>query len=58
LILRRVRQWAFVILNPYVIPCVDPAVASAASEKMISLTDAKPVGALADHRPTWSRFFE
>jgi hypothetical protein len=53
-----VRQRAFVVLNPYVIPRVDPAVARLASEKMISLTDAKPVGALAEHGPAWSRFFE
>ena len=58
LILRRVRQRAFVILNPYVIPRVDPAVARAASKKMVSLTDAKPVGAFAEHRPAWSRLFE
>jgi hypothetical protein len=47
LILRRVRQRAFVILNPYVIPRIDPAVARLASGKMISLADASPVGALA-----------
>jgi hypothetical protein len=48
-IFRRVWQRAFVILNPYVIPPIDPAVARAASEKMTSLTDAKPVSALAEH---------
>ena len=58
LILHRVRQRPLVILNPYVIPRVDPTVARVASEKMTSLTDAKPVGALAEHRPAWSRFFE
>jgi len=58
LISRRVRQRAFVIQNPYVIPRVDPAVACLASEKMISLTDAKPIGALAEHHPAWSRFFQ
>jgi hypothetical protein len=58
LILRGMRQRTFVILNPYVIPRVDPAVARHASEKMISLTDAKPIGPLAEHRPAWSRFFE
>jgi hypothetical protein len=58
LILRRVRQRAFVVLNPYVIPRIDPAVARAASEKMKSLTDAKPVSALAEHRPAWPWFFE
>jgi hypothetical protein len=57
-ILRRVRQRTFVIQNPYVIPRVDKAAANLASEKMISLTDAPPVGAHADHRPARSRFFE
>jgi len=47
-----------VILNPYVISGIDPAVARFASEKMLSLTDASPVGALAEHRPAWSRFIE
>jgi hypothetical protein len=58
LILHRVRQRAFVVLNPYVIPRVDPAVARVASEKMPSLTDAPPIGALAEHGTAWSRFFE
>ena len=58
LILRRVRQRAFVIQNPYVIPRVDPTVACLASEKMKSLTDAEPIGALAEHHPAWSRFFQ
>ena len=57
-ILRRVRQRAFVILNPYVIPRVEIAAANVASEKIFGLADAKPVGALAEHRPAWSRFFE
>jgi hypothetical protein len=49
LILRRVRQRAFVILNPYVIPRIDPAVARLASKKMFGLGDATPVDALAEH---------
>jgi hypothetical protein len=56
--LRRVRQRAFVIQNPYVILRVEIAAANVASEKMKSLTDAKPVSALAEHGPAWSRFFE
>ena len=58
LILRGMRQRAFVIFNPHVIPRVDPAVARLASEKMFDLMNAKPVGALADHRPARPRFFE
>jgi hypothetical protein len=58
LILRRVRQRAFVIQNPYVIPRVEIAAANVASEKVFGLADAPPVGALADHRPTRSRVFE
>jgi hypothetical protein len=58
LILRRVRQRAFVIQNPYVIPRVEIAAANVASEKVFGLANAPPVGALADHRPAWSRFFE
>jgi hypothetical protein len=58
LILRRVGQRTFVIFNPYVIPRIDPAIARLASEKMISLADASPVGALAEHRPARSRFIE
>jgi hypothetical protein len=58
LILRRVRQRAFVIINPYVISGIDPAVTRFASEEMLSLTDASPVGALAEHRPARSRFIE
>jgi hypothetical protein len=51
LILCRVRQRAFVILNQYVISGIDPAVARFASEKMLSLSDVSPVGALAEHVP-------
>jgi hypothetical protein len=58
LILRRVRQRAFVILNPYVIPRIDPAVARHASEKMFGLTNATPVGAHAEQRPARSRLIE
>jgi len=58
LILRRVRQRAFVILNPYVISRIDPAVARLAPEKMISLADVSPVGALSEYRPAPSRFIE
>jgi len=57
-ILRRVRQRAFVILNPNQIPRIDPAVARLASEKMFDLTNATPVGALAEHCPARSRFIE
>ncbi len=57
-ILRRVRQRAFVVLNPYVIPRIDPAVARFASEKMISLADVSPVRAFTEHRPARSRFIE
>ena len=58
LILRGMRQRAFVIQNPYVISRVDPAVARAASEKMSNLADATPISALADHRPARPRFIE
>jgi hypothetical protein len=47
-----------VILDPYVIPRIDPAVARLASEKMLALMDAPPVGALAEQRPARSRFIE
>jgi hypothetical protein len=47
-----------VILNPNQIPRIDPAVARLASEKMISLADVSPVGALAEQRPARSRFIE
>jgi hypothetical protein len=50
LILRGVRQRGLVILNPYVIPRIDPTVARLASEKMISLADVSPVGAFAENR--------
>jgi len=52
------RQRAFVILGPHQIPRIDPAVARLAPEKMFGLMDATPVGALAEHRPAWSRFIE
>jgi hypothetical protein len=58
LILRRVRQRGFVILNPNQIPRIDPAVARLASEKMFGLGDAPPIGALAEHRPARSRFID
>jgi hypothetical protein len=58
LILRGVRQRGLVILNPYVIPRIDPTVARLASEKMISLADVSPVGAFAEYRPAWSRFID
>jgi hypothetical protein len=57
-ILRRVRQWAFVILNPCQIAPVDKAAANPASEIMLGLADAPPVGALAEHRAAWSRFLD
>jgi hypothetical protein len=53
-----VRQRAFVVLNPDQIARVEIAAAKVASKIMISLANAKPVGALAEHRPAWSRFFE
>jgi hypothetical protein len=46
------------IQSPHVIPRVEIAAANVASEKVFGLADAKPVGALAEHRPAWSRFFE
>jgi hypothetical protein len=58
LILRRVRQRAFVILNPYVIPRIDPAVARLAPEKMFDFPNPTAVGALAEQRPARSRFIE
>src|SRR5258708_32290634 len=58
LILRRVRQGAFVIINPYVISGIDPAVTRFASDEMLSLTDASPVGALTEHRPARPRLIE
>ena len=58
LILCGVRQLALVGLNPNETPPVDPAVARLASKIMFGLTDAPPIGALAEHGPAWSRFFE
>jgi hypothetical protein len=58
LILRRVRQRAFVILNPYVIPRIDPAVARLAPEEMFDFPNPTPVGALAEQRAARSRFIE
>jgi hypothetical protein len=52
------RQLAFVILNPNQIPRIDPAVARLASEIMFGLGDTPTIGALAEHRPAWSRFIE
>jgi len=56
--LRGMRKRAFVVLGPNQIPRVDPAVARLASKIMFGLTDAPPIGALAEHGPAWSRFFE
>jgi len=47
-ILRRVRQRAFVVLDPHEIARVDKAAANLTSEIMLSLTDAPPISALAD----------
>jgi hypothetical protein len=58
LILRGVRQRVFVILDPCQIARVDPPAARLALEIMKSLTGAKPISALAEHGPAWSRFFE
>jgi hypothetical protein len=52
------RQRALVIIKPNQIPRIDPAVAYFASEKVIGLGNATPVGALAEHRPARSRFIE
>ena len=52
------RQLAFVILNPNQISRIDPAVAGLASEIMFGLGDTPTTGALAEHRPAWSRFIE
>jgi hypothetical protein len=57
-ILRRVRERTFVILNPNQIARVEIAAARLASEIMISLGNAPPVGALAEHRPTRPRFID
>ena len=46
------------IQNPNVVPRVEIAAANVASEKVFGLADAKSIGALAEHRPAWSRFFE
>ena len=58
LILRGMRHRAVVILDPYVIPRIDPAVARFASEKMFDLTNASTIGALAEQRPARSRWFD
>jgi len=47
-----------VVLGPHQIPRIDPTVARHTSEKMFGLADVSPVGALAEHRPAWSRFTE
>ena len=52
------RQLGLVVLDPNQIPRIDPAVARLALEKMFGLTNATPVGALAEHRPARSRFIE
>src|SRR5216684_5586767 len=58
LIARRVRQRAFVVLNPCPIAPVDPAVARHASKKMLGLGDVPTIGALADDRAARSRFVD
>ena len=58
MILRGMRQRAFVVLDPPEIARVEIAAARLALEKMFDLTNATPVGALAEHRPAWSRFTE
>src|SRR5450631_140584 len=58
LILRRVWQRTFVVLDPHQIPRIDPAVARHASEKMFGFTNATPVGANAEQRPARSRLIE
>ena len=57
-VLRGMRQRTFVILNPYVIPRIDPAVARLAPEKMFDFPNPTPVDALAEQRPARSRFIE
>ena len=51
LILRGVRQRGLVILNPYVIPRIDPTVARLASEKMFGLGDGPPIGRSPSNDP-------
>jgi hypothetical protein len=53
-----VRQRAFVILDPCQIARVDKAAANLASEIMISLANAPPVDAFAEHCPARSRFVD
>jgi hypothetical protein len=57
-ILRRVRQWAVMILNPSEIAGVDKATANLAPKIMISLADATPVDALADKGAARLRFID
>ncbi len=57
-ILRRVRQRAFVVLDPHEIARVDKAAANLTSEIMLSLTDAPPISALADAGSAQSRFVD
>ena len=58
LIARRVRQLAFVILNPTQIAHIDPTAACLASEKIFRLGDKPTIGALADDRPARSRLVD
>jgi hypothetical protein len=53
-----VWQRASVVINPYEIAGVDKAAANAAPEIMVSLADAPPVDALAEHRPARHRFID
>jgi hypothetical protein len=57
-VLRRVRQRALVVIDPGEIAGVDKAVANPASEIMMSLRDAAPAGALAEHLPARYRFVD
>jgi hypothetical protein len=58
LILRRVRERAFVVLDPSEIAHVDPSAACRASEKIFGLGDNPTIGALADDRPARSRLVD
>jgi hypothetical protein len=56
--LARVRERAFVILNPDQITRVEIAAAKFASKIMICVANAPPVGALAEHGPARPRFID
>jgi|SRR5450631_75571 hypothetical protein len=51
LILRGMRQRAFVVFDPHQMPHIDPAVARLASEKMFGLGDGPPIGRSPSNDP-------